>query len=158
MLPSLFQETNRRAPPAALRIEGTLMHDALSKFTVQIEISLKAMQNRLETLNAAAKSGAVGAKAEIRSQLAHLDEQAHKAEAVFVKARNDVMAWTDEPMETIAGWKAAFDSAHLAARAERATRYAEAASQVAIISLARAEQATLEAKLASTEADAARAA
>ncbi|MDR3374612.1 MAG: hypothetical protein P4L98_12870 [Ancalomicrobiaceae bacterium] len=134
------------------------MHDALSKFTVQIEISLKAMQNRLAALNTAAKSGAVLAEAEIRSQLASLDEQAHKAEAVFVKARDDVMAWTDEPLATIAGWKASFDSAHLAARAERATRYAEAASQVAIISLARAEQATLDAKLAHAESTTARAA
>ncbi len=131
------------------------MTDALAKFTVQMQISLKAMQHRMEALNLAAKTGADVAQREIRSQIIFLEEQAHKAEGMITKAGADVKAWADEPIATVAAWKANFDTHHLNARAERATRYAEAASEVAIASIAQAEQAKLDAKLAHAEAVAA---
>ncbi|MEI8146885.1 MAG: hypothetical protein WCH83_15630, partial [Alphaproteobacteria bacterium] len=56
------------------------------------------------------------------------------------------------------GWKASFDVARLDDRANRASLYAEAAAEVATAGIAQAEKATLAAKLAHAEADAARAA
>lgn len=133
------------------------MSDAIAKFNVQLLASMKALQNRIEALNDKGAADAQSAEKEIRSQIAALEQRGQSAKASLETARADVVKWADDSAATVSGWKAKFDANRLSDRADRATRYAEAASQVAIASVEQAEKATLDAKLAHAEAAAAKA-
>jgi stress response protein YsnF len=134
------------------------MTDAITKFNIQMTDTLKSAQNRLEVLNAKAKAGAEHADKEIRKQIAALEEQAHKAKVSIESAYADMKKSVAEPMSAVTEWKAKFDVSRLDGRAERAEHYAKAASEVAIASVAAAEKAALDARLARTEAVAAKSA
>jgi hypothetical protein len=133
------------------------MSDAIARFNVQLLTSVKALQNSIEALNAKGAASVEHAEKEVRSQITALEQRGQKAKASLEAARADVMKWADDSAATVAGWKAGFDATRLTERADRATRYAEAASQVAIASVEQAEKATLDAKLAHAEAAAAKA-
>jgi hypothetical protein len=133
------------------------MSDTIAKFNVQLLSSMKALQNRIETLNARGAADFESAEKEIRTQITALESRGKSAKASLETARADVMKWADDSTATVAGWKSKFDANRLGERADRATRYAEAASQIAIASVEQAEKATLDAKLAHAEADAAKA-
>lgn len=81
-----------------------------------------------------------------------------KAKGSLEHARDEVVKWVDDSADSVAGWKAKFEVSRLAERADRATKYAGAASQVAVAAVERAEKAMLDAKLAHAEVDAAKAA
>lgn len=134
------------------------MSDAITTFNLQLQTSLKSLQNRIESLNAKGAASAEHAEKEIRSQIAALEGNAHKAKQSLDAARAEVTKWVDDPSGTVAGWKAKFDAHRLGERADRATRYAEAASQVALASVEQAEKAMLDAKLAHGDAAAAKSA
>jgi BMFP domain-containing protein YqiC len=134
------------------------MSDAITRFNVQLNTTLQALQNRIESLNAKGAASAEQADKEIRAQIAALESNAHKAKLSLDAARAEVTKWVDDPSGTVAGWKAKFDANRLQDRADRASRYAEAASQVAIASVEQAEKAMLDAKLAHADAAAAKAA
>lgn len=133
------------------------MSSAVTAFNLQLQTSLKALQNRLEALNAKGAASAEHAEKEIRSQIAALEGQAQKAKVSIEAARAEVSKWADDPAATVTAWKAKFDASQLASRADRAARYAEAAAQVAIAGVEQAERAALDAKLARSEADHAKA-
>lgn len=134
------------------------MSDAIAKFNIKLLGSMQALQNRIEALNSKGAADLVSAEKEIRSRIAALEEQGRSAKASLETARADVVKWADDSAATVAGWKEKFDAGRLSDRADRATRYAEAASQVAIASVEQAEKAALDAKLAHGEAAAAKAA
>jgi hypothetical protein len=133
------------------------MSDTIAKFNVQLLTSMKALQNRMEALNARGVADFESAEKEIRSQIAALESRGKSAKDSLETARADVMKWADDSTATVASWKAKFDAHRLSERADRASRYAEAASQVAIASVEQAERATLDAKLAHAEAASAKA-
>lgn len=133
------------------------MSDAIAKFNVHLLSSMKALQNRIEALNAQGAANYESAEKEIRNQIAVLEQRGKTAKASLEAARADVMKWADDPVATVTAWKAKFDASRLGERADRATRYAEAASQVAVASIEQAEKAVLDAKLAHAEAASAKA-
>jgi BMFP domain-containing protein YqiC len=133
------------------------MTDAITTFNVQLQTSLKALQNRIEALNAKGAASAEHAEKEIRAQISTLEENAHKAKASLDAAQAEVTKWVDDPSGMVSGWKAKFDAHKLNERAERAERHAQAASQVAIASVENAEKASLAAKLARADAASAKA-
>lgn len=133
------------------------MSDAVVKFNVQLLSSMKALQNRIEALNAQGAANFESAEKEIRNQIAALEQRGKTAKASLEAARADVMKWADDPVATVTAWKTKFDASRLSERADRATRYAEAASQVAVASIEQAEKAVLDAKLAHAEAASAKA-
>lgn len=133
------------------------MSDAIAKFNVQLLSSMKALQNRIEALNAQGAANFESAEKEIRNQIAVLEQRGKTAIASLEAARADVMKWADDPVATVASWKTKFDASRLSERADRATRYAEAASQVAVAGIEQAEKAMLDAKLAHAEAASAKA-
>ena len=106
------------------------MTQTLAKFNVQLLASLKALQNRLEDLNAKSAAGVDHAETEIHAQIKALEHRAADARASLAKARDEVLKWADEPAATVTAWKAKFDEVRLAERAARATRYAEAAAEI----------------------------
>jgi hypothetical protein len=132
------------------------MTDAITAFNVQMQAQMKAWQNSIEALNAKGMANAELAEKEIRSQIKALEDSGHKAKASLDAARADVMKWVDDPVTTVTGWKAKFDVAMLVARADRADQYAKAAAQVASATVEAAQKAALDAKLARTEAEAAK--
>ncbi len=133
------------------------MSDAIAKFNVHLLSSMKVLQNRIEALNTKGATDYEHVEKEVRSQIAALEQRGKAAKTSLEAARADVMKWADDPIATVIGWKAKFDASRLSERADRATRYAEAASQVAIASVEQAERAALDAKLAHAEAASARA-
>jgi hypothetical protein len=132
------------------------MSDAITAFNVQMQTQMRAVQNSIEALNAKGMANAELADKEIRSQIRALEESGHKAKASLDAARAEVTKWADDPVATVAGWKTKFDVSMLGARADRADKYALAASQVAAASVEAAQKAALDAKLARSEADTAK--
>jgi tRNA G10 N-methylase Trm11 len=134
------------------------MSDTIAKFNVQLLSSLKAAQNRLEAFNARATLSGEHAEKEFRSQIAAIENSAQKAKASLETAREEMIKWVDDPFSIVNEWKAKFNVSRLEDRADRATRYAEAASQIAVASVEQAEKATIAAQLARADADSAKAA
>jgi hypothetical protein len=134
------------------------MADALTKFNLQLIDTMKAAQNNLEAINAKGAANLDHAEKEIRVRIASLEQSALKAKSSLEHARDEVVKWVDDSADSVAGWKAKFEVSRLAERADRATKYAGAASQVAVAAVEQAEKAMLDAKLAHAEVDAAKAA
>ena len=134
------------------------MADALTKFNHHLIDTMKAAQNNLEAINAKGAANIGHAEKEIRARVASLEQSALKAKGSLEHARDEVVKWVDDSADSVAGWKAKFEVSRLAERADRATKYAGAASQVAVAAVEQAEKAMLDAKLAHAEVDAAKAA
>lgn len=132
------------------------MTDTFTAFNLQMQAQMKAMQNGIEALNAKGMANTEMAEKEIRSQIKALEDSGHKAKVSLEAARADVMKWVDDPVATVTSWKAKFDVSMLAARADRADKYAKASSQVAAAAVEAAQKAALDAKLARTEAETAK--
>jgi hypothetical protein len=133
------------------------MTDAITAFNVQMQTQMRALQNSITALNAKGMANAELADKEIRSQIKALEESGLKAKSSLDGARAEVTKWADDPIATVTGWKTKVDVSMLAARADRADKYALAASQVAAASVEAAQKAALDAKLARSEAEAAKA-
>lgn len=118
------------------------MGDTMTTFNLQLQTSLKALQNQITSLGAKGVAGAEHAEKEIREQISAIEARGQQAKASLASARTEVAKWVDDPIAIVSGWKAQFDASRLHDRAERATRYAEAASQIAIASVEEAEELT----------------
>ena len=129
------------------------MTDAITKFNVDLQAHLKEAQNRLAALNSQASAGIEHANKELQRQVSALDERANKAKAAVEAANAEMKKWMADSVAAVSDWKSKNDVVRLNARADRADRYALAASQVAVASVEAAERAALDAKLARAEAD-----
>ncbi len=129
------------------------MTDAITKFNVDLQTHLKEAQNRLTSLNSQAAAGIEHANKELHRQVLALDERANKAKAAVEAANAEMKKWMADSVAAVSDWKSKNDVVRLNGRADRADRYALAASQVAVASVEAAERAALDAKLARAEAD-----
>ena len=131
------------------------MINAITKFNAERQVQMKAVQNRLAAFSSMAEANVGDADKEIRKQFKALDDRAHTAKASLDAARAEMQKWADDSMSTITGWKNQLDVTMLAARADRAERYAAAASEVAAATVEAAAKAALEASRARADAKAA---
>jgi hypothetical protein len=115
-------------------------------------------------------SGLAGLKAKIDGKAAHVDQdvQAHldrvhkrieQGRAKVASAQTEIKSWADDQKTAtsnkIVEWKAKRETSKLQNRADRADRYAAAASDIAVAAFDEAEQAALEAWLARLDANSA---
>ncbi len=129
------------------------MTDAITKFNVDLQAHLKEAQNRLTALNSQAAAGIEHANKELHRQVLALDERANTAKAAVESAHVEMKKWMADSVAAVSDWKSKNDVVRLNGRADRADRYALAASQVAVASVEAAERAALDARLARAEAD-----
>lgn len=135
------------------------MSAAVDNFCEGLREGLNALEARVQSAKANIQALPGKTEKAIRDTVvearAKLDAQKGRIE----KCRADLKAWGEQKKaETdamIKEWKAQRESKKLAARAQQAEAYAEAASVVAMATIAEAEEAILQAALARMDADAA---
>lgn len=112
------------------------------------------LKNALKLLKTDTAKQANNADKAIRSHVATLEENAHKAKDALDHARAEMASRIEDAKTTVADWKAKLDTSMLRARADRSERHAEAALVVALAGVDEAEKAMLSAGIARSEADA----
>lgn len=132
------------------------MADPITTFNVELQAHLKDAQNRIAELNSKAAASVADADKELRRQIAMLEVKATKAKAQVDVHTAEMKKWVADTMPSVTDWIAKHEVAKLTARADRAEHYAAAASQVALASVQAAEKAGLDARLARSEANAAK--
>jgi hypothetical protein len=112
-------------------------------------------------LKAKINGQAVHVEQDVQSHLDRVHKRVEQGRAEIVAARADIKDWADEKKaatsDKIAEWKAKRELSKLQGRADKAERYAAAASAVAVAALDEAEEASLEAWLARQDANSAQA-
>lgn len=97
----------------------------------------------------------------MQSHLDRVHKRVEQGRAKIAAAQADIKGWADEKKaatsDKIAEWKAKRELTKLQGRADKAERYAAAASAVAVAALDEAEEASLEAWLARQDANSAQA-
>lgn len=130
-----------------------MMSNAMTKFNIEMQAKMKAVETRLERLKTNIAKQAEHADKAISSHVADLEGNAHKAKSSLDHARTYMASWVDDAQATVTDWKAKFDNKMLHARADRAERYADAALVVALSGVDEAEKAMLSAGLARKDAE-----
>jgi hypothetical protein len=94
---------------------------------------------------------------DVRSHLDRVNKRIGQGRAKVTAAQAEIKNWTEDKKiateQKVAEWKTKRQSGQLQNRADRAERYAAAASDVAIAAIDEAEKASLEACLARVDAD-----
>lgn len=133
------------------------MSDALTTFNLHMQAHMKNAENRFSAFNAKVGVDMEQANKELRRQIAALEDSAAKARSATEASAAVVKKWVADSVSSVEGWKSNLDIGLLAARAERADHYAKAASEVAIAGVDAAERAALDARLAHSDVQAAKA-
>jgi hypothetical protein len=112
-------------------------------------------------LKAKINGNAVHVEQDVQSHLNRVHKRVEQGRAKVAAAQADIKEWAEEEKTAtsnkIAEWKAKCEVSKLQGRADRAERYAAAASTVAVAALDEAEEASLEAWLARQDANSAQA-
>lgn len=133
----------------------------IDQFCEDLRHKLTIADSGLDSLRAKINDSAVHAEQDVQSHLDKVHERVEQGRAKIATAQADIQGWADEKKaatrDKIAEWKAERELSKLQARADKAERYAAAASAVAIAAFDEAEQASLEAWLARHDAKSAEA-
>jgi hypothetical protein len=133
----------------------------IDQFCEDLRQKLTMADSGLDGLKAKINGKAVHVEQDVQSHLDRVNKRVEQSRAKIAAAQADIQEWADEKKaatsDKIAEWKAKRELSKLQGRADKAERYAAAASAVAVAALDEAEEASLEAWLARQDADSAQA-
>lgn len=129
----------------------------IDQFCEDLRQKLTIVDSGLAGLREKINGEAEHVEQDVQSHLDRVHKRLDQGRAKLTAAQADVKEWADEKKaatsDKIAEWKAKRELSKLQGRADKAERYAAAASAVAVAALDEAEQAALEAWLARQDAD-----
>jgi hypothetical protein len=133
----------------------------IDQFCEDLRQKLTIADSGLDGLKAKINGRAVHVEQDVQSHLDRVHKRVEQGRAKIAAAQADIKEWDEEKKaatrDRIAEWKAKRETSKLQGRADKAERYAEAASVVAVAALDEAEEASLEAWLARQDAKSAQA-
>jgi predicted nucleic acid-binding Zn-ribbon protein len=133
----------------------------IDQFCEDLRQKLTIADSGLDGLKAKINGKAVHVEQDVQSHLDRVHKRVEQGRAKIAAAQADIKEWADEKKaatsDKIAEWKAKRELSKLQGRADKAERYAAAASAVAVAALDEAEEASLEAWLARQDANSAQA-
>jgi predicted type IV restriction endonuclease len=133
------------------------MGKRISQFCENLRQKLVMIDSGPEGLKAKIDSNGPTAERHVQSHLERVRKRIDRASANVSAARADVTSWVQNrnavAVDTVALWRIKRDVEKLQCRADKAKRYAAAATEVATAAIDEAEQASLEAWLAQADAD-----
>jgi hypothetical protein len=133
----------------------------IDQFCEDLRQKLTIADSGLDGLKAKINGQAVHVEQDVQSHLDRVHTRVAQDRAKIAAAQADIKAWADEKKsatsDKVAEWKAKRELSKLQGRADKAERYAAAASAVAVAAFDEAEEAALEAWLAREDANAAQA-
>jgi hypothetical protein len=131
------------------------MNDTIVRFSLLLRGRMQAVHERVEALDLRSKLNPDRAEDEVREHAQALAALSCRHKAAQDAAHAEVTRWAEDAHSDVAQWKTRRDANGLAAHADRADRAAQAAFELAIASLQRAELVMLQAWLACSDAEAA---
>jgi predicted nucleic acid-binding Zn-ribbon protein len=133
----------------------------IDQFCQDLRQKLTIADSGLDGLKAKINGKALHVEQDVQNHLDRVNNRLEQGRAKVAAAQADIKEWADEKKvatsDKIAEWKAKREVSKLQGRADKAERYAAAASAVAVAALDEAEEASLEAWLARQDADLAQA-
>ena len=133
----------------------------IDQFCEDLRQKLTIADSGLDGLKAKINGKAAHVEQDVKSHLDRVHKRVEQGRARIAAAQADIKEWADERKaansDKIAEWKAKRELSELQGRADKAERYAAAASAVAVAALDEAEGASLEAWLARQDANSAQA-
>lgn len=133
------------------------MSDIITKFNIDLHDRVTAVHDRLDTLKTKTKGEITEAHKTMHDYVETLDRKIDQGRLKLDGARVDIEDWADERKETIHDWTSKRELNKLRKRAERTSRYSEAAFDVALNAIEVAEAAMVRNVLATGDLDAAQA-
>jgi len=132
----------------------------IDQFCEDLRQKLTIADSGLDGLKTKINGKAVHVEQDVQSHLDRVHKRVEQGRTKIAAAQTDIKAWADEKKsatrDKIAEWKAKRETSKLQGRADKAERYAAAASAVAVAALDEAEEASLEAWLARQDANSAK--
>jgi hypothetical protein len=133
----------------------------IDQFCEDLRQKLTIADSGLDGLKAKINGNAAHVEQDVQNHLDRVHKRVEQGRARIAAAEADIKEWSDEKKaatsDKIAEWKAKRDLGKLQGRADKAERYAAAASAVAVAALDEAEEASLEAWLSRQDANSAQA-
>lgn len=133
----------------------------IDQFCEDLRQKLTIADSGLDGLKAKINGKALHVEQDVQNHLDRVHIRIEQGRAKVAAAQADITEWADQKKvatsDKIAEWKAKREVNKLQGRADKAERYAAAASAVAVAALDEAEEASLEAWLAHQDADLAQA-
>jgi predicted nucleic acid-binding Zn-ribbon protein len=133
------------------------MGQQIDQFCENLRQKLTIADSGLDGLKAKIDANTAHAAQDVQSHLQRVQNRIEQGRSKVSAAQADIRNWADQrkaaTKENMAEWKAKHDLAKLNGRADGAERYAAASIDVAVAAIDEAEQASLEAWLARTDAD-----
>jgi predicted nucleic acid-binding Zn-ribbon protein len=133
----------------------------IDQFCEDLRQKLTTADSGLDGLKTKINGEAAHVEQDVQSHLDRVQKRVEQGRVKITAAQADIKAWADEKKaatsDKIAEWKAKRELSKLQGRADKAERYAAAASAVAVAAFDEAEEASLEAWLARRDANAAQA-
>jgi hypothetical protein len=133
----------------------------IDQFSEDLRQKLTIADSGLDGLKAKINGKAAHVEQDVQSHLDRVHKRVEQGQAKIAAAQAEIKDWADEKKaatsDKIAEWKAKRNLSKLQGRADKAERYAAAASVVAVAALDEAEEAALEAWLARRDANSAQA-
>ena len=129
----------------------------IDQFCEDLRQKLTIADSGLDGLKVKINGNAVDVEQDVQSHLNRVHKRVEQGRAKIAAAQANIKEWADEKKaatsDKIAEWKAKREVSKLQGRADKAERYAAAASVVAVAALDEAEEASLEAWLARQDAE-----
>jgi predicted nucleic acid-binding Zn-ribbon protein len=133
----------------------------IDQFSEDLRQKLTIADSGLDGLKAKINGKAAHVEQDVQSHLDRVHKRVEQGQAKIAAAQAEIKDWADEKKaatsDKIAEWKAKRNLSKLQGRADKAERYAAAASVVAVAALDEAEEAALEAWLARRDVNSAQA-
>ncbi|MGO4714676.1 hypothetical protein [Bradyrhizobium sp. 2TAF24] len=133
----------------------------IDQFCEDLRQKLTSADSGLDSLKAKIDGKVAHVEQDVQSHLDRVRKRVEQGRTKIAAAQADIQEWADQKKaatsDRIAEWKATRELDKLQGRADKAERYAAAASAVAVAALDEAEEASLEAWLARQDANAAQA-
>lgn len=133
----------------------------IDQFCEDLRQKLTIVDSGLDGLKAKINGKALHVEQDVQSHLDRVHNRLEQGRAKVAAAQADIKEWADQKKgasaDKIAEWKAKREVSKLQGRADKAERYAAAATAVAAAAFDEAEEASLEAWLARQDADLAQA-
>jgi hypothetical protein len=133
-----------------------MMGQHIDQFCEELRVKLARIDDGLDDLKTKINGKAEGAEQVVRNHLDEVEKRIDGGRAKIETAQSEVKNWVDErktvTRDKVAEWKTKRETNKLHNRADRAERYAAAASEIAGAAVDEAERAALEAWLARQDA------
>ena len=133
------------------------MSDLITKFNIDLQNRINAVQERLDSLKGKTKDEAQHAQKMMHDYVETLERKIDEGKEKLDEAQDDIEDWVEDAQETVHNWKLERDINKLRKRLERAERYSEAAFEVALNAIEEAESAMVRVVIASGDLDVAKA-